>query len=145
MHCYFQVGCVHQGRVFDSFRSCNGFCDDLWKKKKLVKYSIPRAWNDVPWISPKPLSLPLPAYFPNFPLLVSMFNRTSIVKSLDTLTSTKGGLCRSRLEGELQRYANRIWTFCSLPGSLGLPSMASAGFAAVMDFIQCLKMNSKLL
>jgi len=52
-------------------------------------------------------------YFPNSdPVLAIMFNRTLVAKSV--LKSTSGRLCRSRLEGELQRYANRIniWTFC---------------------------------
>jgi len=53
--------------------------------EKLVKYSIPRPWNDVPWISLKPLSLPLPVYFPiSAPALAIMFNRTSVAKSFDT-------------------------------------------------------------
>ena len=50
----------------------------------LVKYSIPRLWNDVPGISLMPLSLLLPVYFPNSaPLLATMFNRTSVAKSFD--------------------------------------------------------------
>jgi len=53
--------------------------------EKLVKYSVPGPWNAIPWMSLKPLSLPLLVYFPNSaPVLANMFNRTSVAKSFDT-------------------------------------------------------------
>jgi len=106
--------------------------------EKFVRYSIPRPWNDAPWISLKPLSLPLAVYFPDSaPVLVSIFNRTSVAKSFDTHEHS-GRICQSRLEGELQRYANKmnIWMFCppSIPGTSihGLSWLCSCyGFYAV--------------